>query len=362
MSEDDAGRVRIASALEATGAFEGPLDVDLGNLTACDASPLDPAAFPSSGGASATEAALERGRDVLQRLVADLFSLPSESDVNGRYVQLPPGTTPFPRVKPLPPQVKPMTKWEQFAKEKGIKKRKRSKLVFDEEADEWKRRHGKDRVSDKAEVLVMDGKWSEQGGNGEDPFTREARERRERVEKNLGRQQKNLQNAVATHGAKVLPPTLRMSAAPKKGAKALPLNGMGKKHIADLTSHVARSTASIGKFNAPVPGDEKIKTRGKRRQFDAVTDTSKDRANGLGFIDKLVRREKDFEVDVNLAARKTQRAKEAEARGAKMAKLAEKTSAGGAAAAGKRSKSAAGLKAKGGSVTKKKGSKSGGKK
>ena len=90
MSEDDAGRVRIASALEATGAFEGPLELDLGNLTACDASPLDPAAFPSSGGASATEAALERGRDVLQRLVADLFSLPSESDVNGRYVQLPP--------------------------------------------------------------------------------------------------------------------------------------------------------------------------------------------------------------------------------------------------------------------------------
>ena len=109
MSEDDAGRVRIASALEATGAFEGPLDVDLGNLTACDASPLDPGAFPSSGGASATEAALERGRDVLQRLVADLFSLPSESDVNGRYVQLPPGTTPFPRVKPLPPQVNSTT-------------------------------------------------------------------------------------------------------------------------------------------------------------------------------------------------------------------------------------------------------------
>ena len=31
----------------------------------------------------------------------------------------------------------------------------------------------------------------------------------------------------------------------------------------------------------------------------------------LGFIDKLMRREKDFTVDVNVAARKTQRAMEA---------------------------------------------------
>jgi len=37
----------------------------------------------------ASQASLERGRDVLQRLVGELFSLPSESDVNGRYVQLP---------------------------------------------------------------------------------------------------------------------------------------------------------------------------------------------------------------------------------------------------------------------------------
>ena len=36
------------------------------------------------------------------------------------------------------------------------------------------------------------------------------------MEKNDGRQQKNLQKAVATHGAKVLPPTLQLSATPKK--------------------------------------------------------------------------------------------------------------------------------------------------
>ena len=357
MATDD-GRMRVASALEATGAWQGPLDVDLGNLLVSDTAPLDPATFAADdGGVESTAASLERGRDVLQRLVADLFSLPSESDVNGRFVQLPHGTTSFPRTKPLPPQEKPMTKWEKFAKEKGIKKRKRSKMVFDEQTDEWRRRHGKDRAGDANKIIIMDGKLSEKGGNlggsAEDPFTREEREKKERVEKNSSRQQKNLQKAVATHGAKILPPTLQMSAAPRKGAKALPLGKMDKKQIGDVTAHVAKSTASIGKFNAPIPGDERIKTRGKRRQFDSVTDTNAERSKATGFIDKLMRREKDFEVDVNLAARKIQRAKEAESRDAKKAKLAAKADGADKKGQGKKGKGMAGMKAKTGTNKKK---------
>jgi regulator of ribosome biosynthesis len=239
-----------------------------------------------------------------------------------------------------------MTKWEKFAKEKGIKKRKRSKLVYDEQTDEWKRRHGYDRVKDADRIIIADAKMSDVPGKTEDPFTREERERRERVEKNQGKQLKNLQNAVATHGKHVLPPTLQMSAAPKKGVKALPLNGMKKQQIRDLTAQVAKSTASMAKYNAPIPGDEKIKTRGRRRQFDSVTDTGTERERAQGFIDKLVRREKDFTVDVNVAARKIQRAKEAENRSAKKAKLLEKDSGAGGKG-GKHGKSAAGLKVKG---------------
>ena len=71
-----------------------------------------------------------------------------------------------------------------------------------------------------------------------------------------------------------------------------------------------------------ITGDEKIKTRGKRRQFDSVTDTGTEREKAQGYIDRLVRREADFTVDVNMAARKIQRAKEAENRSAKKQKLA----------------------------------------
>ena len=170
---EDAGRLRVASALEATGAYDGPVDLDLGNLAASDPAPVDPDVFGRAPSDSATAAAISRGRDVLQRLVADLFTLPSEADVNGRYVELPAGATQFPRTKPLPPTEKPMTKWEKFAKEKGIKKRKRSKLVYDEQTDEWKRRHGYDRVKDADRIIIADAKMSDVPGKTEDPFTRE---------------------------------------------------------------------------------------------------------------------------------------------------------------------------------------------
>ena len=35
-----------------------------------------------------------------------------------------------------------MTKWEKFAKEKGIKKHKKSKIVFNENEGDWIRRKG----------------------------------------------------------------------------------------------------------------------------------------------------------------------------------------------------------------------------
>jgi hypothetical protein len=42
--------------------------------------------------------------------------------------------------------------------EKGIRKRKRSKLVYDEEAGEWRRRHGYKRANDDNEVPVIEAK------------------------------------------------------------------------------------------------------------------------------------------------------------------------------------------------------------
>ena len=54
---------------------------------------------------------------------------------------LPPPVTRLPRAKPLPAP-KAMTRWEAYAKEKGITKRKRDRMIFDEEMQEWRPRYG----------------------------------------------------------------------------------------------------------------------------------------------------------------------------------------------------------------------------
>lgn len=56
---------------------------------------------------------------------------------------LPAIETVLPREKPLPKPSKELTKWQEFAKRKGIApKPKRDRLVYDEEKKDWVPRYG----------------------------------------------------------------------------------------------------------------------------------------------------------------------------------------------------------------------------
>lgn len=114
-----------------------PVHTDPALLAAFDASPLDPAAYA------------DRERHLLQltltsthALVAALFALPTTPSSAGPVTAFPPPTTLLPREKPLPTPKAP-TKWERFAKEKGISHRKKEKDVWDEERQEWVPRWGR---------------------------------------------------------------------------------------------------------------------------------------------------------------------------------------------------------------------------
>jgi regulator of ribosome biosynthesis len=346
-------RLRIETTLEATNAYTGPLDVDVGNLLVSETtSVLEREKFSLEHGVSyeeRNENVRAHARDVLQRLVGDLFALPSESDVNGRFALLPPGTTKFPRSLPLPSLTKPKTKWEQFAEEKGIKKRKRSKMVFDEQQDEWKRRHGYDRANDSTKIAIVEAKLSSRAGETEDPFLKERKDKKARVEKNEMQRRRNLGEQVKTKGMEALPATLRLAigntnnnsnsnskkggggSADRVGAKSL----KSKQLVKDVQYKVATSTASVGKFNAPIPGDEKIKARGKRRSF--ASNTANTKSKEKAFVEKLIQREKMKKtsegVDVGLAARKMQKEQEMEKREGKKQKLR-----GGGGGGGKKKK------------------------
>ena len=342
-------RLRIETTLEATRAFPGPVDVDVGNLVVSESSVLEREKFSLSGGGLTREEREENirrhARDVLQRLVGELFALPSESDVNGRFALLPPGQTKFPRSLPLPSLVKPKTKWEQFAEEKGIKKRKRSKMVFDEQQDEWKRRHGYDRANDPTKIAIVEAKLSSRAGETEDPFLKERKDKKARVEKNEMQRRRNLGEQVKARGAEALPATLRLaignnnnnnnnnSSSKKGGSDRVGAKSLKSKQLVkDVQYKVATSTASVGKFNAPIPGDEKIKARGRRRSFASNTDQST-KAQEKAFAEKLIKREKMKKtiqgVDVGLAARKMQGEQEMEKREGKKQKLKGKGSGSG---------------------------------
>jgi regulator of ribosome biosynthesis len=169
--------------------------------------------------------------------------------VAGRLVELPPPRTRLPREKPLPRPRAP-TRWEAYAKEKGIVKRKRSQRVWDQDAGEWRGRHGYDRVGDAADVAVIEAKpWETTGV--EDPFALQRREKRARVAAQEGRQVKNLSAAAKRGGAGALPPGVSLSSMlpldGRGGGGGAPIGArLGKDGLKQAAAVARLSTASMG--------------------------------------------------------------------------------------------------------------------
>jgi hypothetical protein len=131
---------------------------DLALLTAMDAHAINPSDYAAS-----REAALDASAEAnAQLLVRAIFSLPREMvDEVGAVALLPSKISRLPRELPVPAAKEP-TKWEQFAKQKGIaKKGKRDRMVFDAGADEgkgdWAPRYGYKRArGDETAPLVYE--------------------------------------------------------------------------------------------------------------------------------------------------------------------------------------------------------------
>ena len=77
----------------------------------------------------------------VQLLMKKLFELPTEIIEIGPVAILPNPFTAIPREKRIP-DPKPETKWEKFAKDKGIKNKKRDRMVYDEVDQQYKPRYG----------------------------------------------------------------------------------------------------------------------------------------------------------------------------------------------------------------------------
>jgi len=285
----------------------GSLELDLGNLCAFDSAPIDEGVSLTS--AKAVEKAdayhTNLATRIFQTMTKALFGLPFEMAPVGRIAELPAPTTVLPREKPLPKPRAP-TKWEIFAQRKGIQKRKRSNLEWDETTQEWRRRHGYKRVDDENDIPIMDAGHDEDTGVV-DPFTRNLKEKKERVKKQSGRQLANLKTAAKEGGQGALPATLRLAA-------TLPEHGRGKPtkrkemlpEIKKSSKHVAVSTASMGKYDKVVKGEDmrlraSSKKQGNKKNTSSTVDRQTERESQGKLVDHILRKNADDIIDIGKA-------------------------------------------------------------
>ncbi|KAJ2000937.1 Rhodanese- sulfurtransferase [Coemansia thaxteri] len=259
-----------------------PAELDLGLLACFDVNMIDESKLRANQ-KTRDSYLRELSREGAQLMVNELFSLPTTVDEDSVYATLPKVRTVLPREKPAPKE-KPMTRWEKFAKIKNIQNKKKSRVVYDEEQGEWRPRFGFKGVNndDQKPWLI------EVPGNAdpyEDQYQARREEKKERIDKNKRRQQRNFEESVAT----------------EKGMKP---RDMRKRELQQALVLSKGSTASMGKFDEKLAGEPKVK--GLKRKFDPlVKNADKEKSNNMEILNRVAKGESKATV---LNVRKAQRA------------------------------------------------------
>lgn len=225
------------------------LDFDIGNLLACDKNRIDSRGFRDQ---KKEDFLRSLARDNTQLLVNEIWKQPTERVEEAIVAKLPDPATPLPREKP-PPKPKPPTKWEQFAKLKGIQKKKKTNLLWDDVAKEWKRRWGYKRAKDDTKEWLIE--VPETADPNEDQFAKRVTAKKERVAKN---ELNRLRNIARAQKIKV------------PGVGLLPTAQQSKDDLARAVSVARTSTASVGKFQDRLPKEKPLKNTGKKRKFEPI--------------------------------------------------------------------------------------------
>lgn len=231
--------------------------IDVGSLHLSDRQPIDVKNVRAN-----TEVFLQSlARDNAQLLFNKIWQLPIEKVDNVVVCTLPAPSTVLPREKKIP-KPKPPTKWEKFAKSKGIGNKKRGRMIFDEESKTWKPRFGYQRGKDDTKEWCLE--VPENGDPNEDQFEKKLNAKKERVAKNELQRLHNIKRNMKDSSSGVQPEKKRLKEELKKDI--------------DLAKV---STASLGKFQEKLPKEKDNKKQGKKRTFESVTgsvQSEKDRA------------------------------------------------------------------------------------
>ncbi|XP_003382917.1 PREDICTED: ribosome biogenesis regulatory protein homolog [Amphimedon queenslandica] len=248
---------------------EVELQFDLGRLLATDLNEIEAQSLKTK---QKDGYLLNLMRDNTQLLINEIWKFPVENNDGGISVQLPSPKTVLPREKPIPKEKEP-TKWEQFAQTKGIAKKKRSKMVFDEKSQEWKPRWGYKRINDPKEDWLIE--VPDNADPYEDPFEKKSEDRKERIAKNEYQRLRNIARADKSGRVK----------APLPPAYAAKLN---KHQVTHALGMARKSTASIGKFTPKLSKEPAAKSAGKKSKFRPVVGKKgEERALNLEILKKM---------------------------------------------------------------------------
>jgi len=305
LAESKLGTTAVSKPLE--------LEIDLGNMLAVDPNQMEVL------GSDKEDALLHLARDNTQLLLNAIWQLETERVEDVVVAKFPPPTTKLPREKPMP-KPKVMTKWEKYAKEKGItKKKKKSSLVWDDVVQKWIPQFGYKKVQaeqDKNWMMPLKGN----APDTENPYEKEAEAKREKIAKNELQRLKNLARAkkVTLPSVGVVP----VGSTKKDNVKAVTQSEDLKK-----AAEIAKtSTASLGKFqeNLSKKLEKTAKTKGNKRKFESNTgDASLEKTRTLGILESITNKSARLDMDAAVnkqifredQERRTEKEKERDSKG-----------------------------------------------
>lgn len=234
------------------------------------------------------ETQIEIATRLAQELINQIFQLPVERSDVGPLALLPRPKTPIPREKPVP-TAKEETKWEKFAREKGIKKTKKERKVWDEVTGTWKYSWGKDGINKEDDWLIEHKEGSL--GKFEDPFIQRKAMKKERLDSQEKRRLANkrnaaLQSAEASAGG-------RNSASLVVGSTAPTAGPVSEERLKRAIQMAQRSTRSLGIHDTK----REDEPRNKMARKHLPSDSAAEQAQTTKVLKKVVRQAESTEYD-----------------------------------------------------------------
>jgi regulator of ribosome biosynthesis len=278
-----------AKSIEVNKAVEP--NVDLGNLLLEDFDPLDADQYKTNGGAYLKEVA----RNNAQFLVNKLWQLPTKRIEDVIVAVLPKPTAILPREKAVP-KVRPLTKWQQYAKTKGILNKKKDRKVWDGETQTWKPTWGYQRANN------PEADWMVEIPDQKDPYRdyygERKDEKKERVAKNELQRLRNI--AKASGGG------------PAAEGIGMNLEKKNSKEVAKQLDRALHSTASLGKYNEKLSKERPVK-EGKKRKFEPnETAISKEKDKSLEIWKRMDTKKPKLDIEKAVSTKIRGRGKKAE--------------------------------------------------